>query len=62
MTGKCGMIVYGSRVWYVLNVVQCGAKLIPIYMIYAALGFYAFNFEAQVYNFVYEFYTNINFA
>ena len=25
------MIVYGSRVWYVLNVVQCGPKLIPIH-------------------------------
>lgn len=30
--------IYGGMVWYVLNVVQCGAKFIPIYMIYATLG------------------------
>jgi hypothetical protein len=27
--------ISGGRVWYVLNVVQCGAKLIAVYMIYA---------------------------
>lgn len=25
------MIFYRNRMWYVLNVVQCGAKLIPIH-------------------------------
>jgi len=29
--------IYGGKMWYVLNVVQCWPKLIPIYMIYAAL-------------------------
>ena len=27
----------GAILWYVLNVVQCGSKFIPVYMIYAAL-------------------------
>ena len=30
--------MYGGRAWYVLNVVQCGSKFIPIYMIYTPLG------------------------
>ena len=30
------MIIYRNRVWYELNVVQRGAKFIPVYMIYAA--------------------------
>ena len=38
------------------------AKLIPVYMIYAALDSYVFSFEAQICNFVYKFDINMTFA
>jgi hypothetical protein len=56
------MIVYGSRVWYVLNVVQCGAKLISVYMIYVTLGNSVFNFETESSNLEHKFDISMVFA
>jgi len=37
--------MYECKVWYVLNVVQRGAKFIPVYMIYSTLDRSLFDYN-----------------